>query len=824
MFASGVAAGLLFSPATALAQAPINLVEDAGFEDPVGVDTYFSSGPMGAWDVTEVSGTVGLFGDGTFGGSNVTEGNQAVDLGMGGFATGNSISQSLPTVAGQRYRLSFDWGSEYGWGAHSRVTVGDLDEVLVSDPTSATSCPEDTWIEHRSSFEFVATGDDVLTFTDLSDNDLPGPCSASGGFTLDNVVVTPNLVRDGGFEQPVGINEEYGTGPMGAWDVTRVSDAVGIVGDGTFVGSNVVEGNQAFDLGLGGFSTGNSIAQTLPTIAGQKYRISYRWGSEYGWGTHSRVTVGDLDEVIIDPPASTAGPGPSGCPQQTWIVHTASFEFTAAGNDVLTFTDLTDASNAPGPCSAAAGLVLDDVIVAPTDLVRDGGFEQPVGINAEYGTGPMGAWDVDRVTGAIGIVGTGTFAGSNVTEGSQSADLALGGFSTGNSISQLLPTVAGETYQLTFDWGSEYGWGTHSRVTVGNLDEFLIDLPFASGGTGPASCSTSTWIENSSTFVFTASGHDVLTFTDLTDSTNEPGPCSRAAGLTLDNVKVEFTIPDADGDGIPDGEDICIGDDASGDTDEDGVCDSSDVCPTDPLDADLDSDGVCDDNDACVGDNSTGDSDGDQVCDDLDVCAGNDATGDTDGDAICDASDNCPSDYNPSQADADSDELGDVCDADADADGVLDNEDNCQALANPDQADSDGDAQGDACDPDDDNDGALDGADNCPLIDNGDQADFDADGDGDACDGDDDADGVGDGTDLCPGTPMDVVFDHANGCSGVQWIGYECLGNDVCEFPNHGQYQSCVVQAANVARDTGLLSGKQRAAIVRTAAKSHCGG
>jgi hypothetical protein len=176
--------------------------------------------------------------------------------------------------------------------------------------------------------------------------------------------------------------------------------------------------------------------------------------------------------------------------------------------------------------------------------------------------------------------------------------------------------------------------------------------------------------------------------------------------------------------------------------------------------------------------------------------------------------------------------LGDVCDADDDGDGTDDDVDNCPGLFNPDQANSDGDANGDACDADDDNDGVCDtdraeddcvaGPDNCPVVANPSQADLDGDGNGDACDGDDDADGVADGDDLCPETPMGVAYDQ-NGCSGQQSIELACEGNNPCAFTNHGQYQSCVVHAANAARNAGTLTNKERAAIVRTAAKTHCG-
>ena len=135
---------------------------------------------------------------------------------------------------------------------------------------------------------------------------------------------------------------------------------------------------------------------------------------------------------------------------------------------------------------------------------------------------------------------------------------------------------------------------------------------------------------------------------------------------------------------------------------------------------------------------------------------------DADDDGVCDGIDNCPYTYNPNQADADADNIGDACDVcvndpdnDADGDSVCGNVDNCSGTYNPDQADVDSDGLGDLCDvcindPDNDvdSDGICGDVDNCPNTANDDQLDTDGDGVGDVCDvcpfdPDDDADGDG---------------------------------------------------------------------------------
>jgi hypothetical protein len=145
---------------------------------------------------------------------------------------------------------------------------------------------------------------------------------------------------------------------------------------------------------------------------------------------------------------------------------------------------------------------------------------------------------------------------------------------------------------------------------------------------------------------------------------------------------------------------------------------------------------------------------------------------DTDWDGALDGSDNCPDVANPSQADTDSDSVGDTCDptptGDTDADGVDNAVDNCPTTANPGQQNADADALGDACDPtpngDTDGDGVDEFADNCPLSANADQANLDGDALGDACDPDDDGDTVADGSDRCPVAKATVDL-NGDGCT-----------------------------------------------------------
>ena len=92
--------------------------------------------------------------------------------------------------------------------------------------------------------------------------------------------------------------------------------------------------------------------------------------------------------------------------------------------------------------------------------------------------------------------------------------------------------------------------------------------------------------------------------------------------IFTEGVREDFLLnpcPDLDNDGVCDQDDICFGDNSTGDSDGDGICNDLDICDGGNDNDDADDDGIPDFCDLCFGDNSTGDSDGDGICDDLDV-------------------------------------------------------------------------------------------------------------------------------------------------------------------------------------------------------------
>ena len=185
----------------------------------------------------------------------------------------------------------------------------------------------------------------------------------------------------------------------------------------------------------------------------------------------------------------------------------------------------------------------------------------------------------------------------------------------------------------------------------------------------------------------------------------------------------------------------------------------------------------------------------DPLCDgDRDGVAGEDDFTNPDGDSIG-TGDHCPFAYDPGQADADGDGIGDLCD-------------NCPALANPTQQDGDHDGVGDDCQlTDNDGDGVPNAVDNCPLTFNSPvvagttaQADADRDGLGDACDPADSLD------DDQNGIPDDIVtFSGTISCARLplaqlQFVSaaYQDLDGDHDMFPDTGETGRVAVTLRNL--------------------------
>ena len=313
---------------------------------------------------------------------------------------------------------------------------------------------------------------------------------------------------------------------------------------------------------------------------------------------------------------------------------------------------------------------------------------------------------------------------------------------------------------------------------------------------------------------------------------------------------------DEDGDGICDDEDDCVGmmdecgvcngpgaiydcgcnDQPEGDCDCEGnQLDALGVCGGDCA-ADADGDGICDDEDDCVGQldecgvcNGSGPQ-GDCGCDELPegdcdcegnqldalgVCGG-DCAADADGDGICDDEDDCVGELDacgicngpgaiyecgcndvPSGAcDCDGTlldaigECGGDCLVDADGDGICDDEDDCLDINGNGVCDSDEDELD--CNHDADGDGIVDCEDDCPF------GDFDNDG---ICDAADDCIGLEDILGNCNGhcwfnADGDDICDDEDNCIDMSACNFDDPSNEECTYPGCTDMAACNYDSA----------------------------
>jgi hypothetical protein len=150
-----------------------------------------------------------------------------------------------------------------------------------------------------------------------------------------------NLIKDGGFETPPtpqGSFVEYGTGQsFGPWTVVGASGNVATVSSGFSQNGFVFgakKGTAWLDL-TGVSNTATGVAQTVKTVAGQAYELTFWVGNVYDpngiFGTTSTVNVYAGSTLLLSAVNSKKGSS-----KQVW--QEFSVEFTAtASKTVLSF-------------------------------------------------------------------------------------------------------------------------------------------------------------------------------------------------------------------------------------------------------------------------------------------------------------------------------------------------------------------------------------------------------------------------------------------------------------------------------------------------------
>src|SRR5580704_2262961 len=293
------AAFILLLFASGIAQA--NLLINGSFESPVvpvGGGLIYPIGSTGitGWTVVGLPGfEVEVFsGSLTLFGFNfpAEDGNQWLDLTGAHSNNIEGVSQSVSTVQGKTYTLTFWVGNVSGgaFGIFSSVGL-KINGAPAGNFTNSIPSTILTW--QKFSYSFIATSSTTIIEFDNLDP------LGDGSNGLDNVdleeggTASPlpvNLLVNGDFETPI-VPDGGGTSfnPAGAqmpgWTAigTAGPDTVGIV-SGAFFNSGFYapaeDGHQWMD--LTGPSTGTrGITQTAPTVSGTNYSLSFWVGNVY---------------------------------------------------------------------------------------------------------------------------------------------------------------------------------------------------------------------------------------------------------------------------------------------------------------------------------------------------------------------------------------------------------------------------------------------------------------------------------------------------------------------------------------------------------------
>jgi hypothetical protein len=162
-----------------------------------------------------------------------------------------------------------------------------------------------------------------------------------------------------------------------------------------------------------------------------------------------------------------------------------------------------------------------------SNLVRNGSFEEGYWLEVP-------GWN--RIgKESPGIYAARGYKGANATHGRQALDVGLQGMGGGNEVSQEVPTEAGVTYSLSFDWGSEYAWGVSGEVVFqDSVTNITIALEDSKRVVYPKIDETR-WIVHRLEHAFRANGPGTLTFRQIETGNVD----ADFGGLVIDHVVID---------------------------------------------------------------------------------------------------------------------------------------------------------------------------------------------------------------------------------------------------------------------------------------------
>lgn len=196
------------------------------------------------------------------------------------------VSQAIPTVIGQTYKVSFQIGSDTTFNGALRPSVA----VTITGNGTTVRTVDSVGHSRWQSFElsFVATQPlTTLEFTGGNTEDIIY-------IGLDNVSVVPatetNLVVNGSFELGSFVDNsgsdtmlvKPGETPIAGWTVVDADPAHNVAWEGPSTPYGVWPGSGNYFLDLTGFSDAipyAGVSQTMDTTIGQTYELSFELGS-----------------------------------------------------------------------------------------------------------------------------------------------------------------------------------------------------------------------------------------------------------------------------------------------------------------------------------------------------------------------------------------------------------------------------------------------------------------------------------------------------------------------------------------------------------------
>jgi uncharacterized protein (TIGR03437 family) len=372
-----------------------NLLTNGSFEMPVipvgGIEsvTVGSNGIPG-WSVVGPSGLEVAIVNGAFTLPGYTfpaqEGSQFIDLTGVNSNNFEGVSQTVTTVPGATYTLTFWIGNVSGgvFGVYSSAAL-KINGAFVGNFTNST--PGTTLVWQQFTYSFIA----ARSSTTIEFDNLDPPTDNANA--LDNVdleeggaaaPLPTNLLVNGDFETPAGadgnlVNYSTGTTQIPGWSVIGTAPLTVDIPSGALVQRGFYfppeNGLQWLDLTGTDYSTGTrGITQTVATTPGANYELSFWVGNVYDTANPSSFpdgqNFGTSSSVRVEINGASAGTFTNNAPSTVMNWQQFSLTFVASGSsttiefdnqdpptDTLNGLDHVILQEITGPIPTVSGLV-----------------------------------------------------------------------------------------------------------------------------------------------------------------------------------------------------------------------------------------------------------------------------------------------------------------------------------------------------------------------------------------------------------------------------------------------------------------------------------